>query len=75
MVVLAEMRRDLIQERTRVGLASAKARGRQGGRLSKLTDKQIADARHLAESHSMNDVAKSLGVHRSTLYRAFGDRP
>jgi DNA invertase Pin-like site-specific DNA recombinase len=34
---LAEFERDLISERTRAGLASARARGRKGGRRPKMT--------------------------------------
>ena len=75
MAALAEMERGLIQERTRAGLEAAKARGRQGGRPTKLTEEQITHARLLAETHSIADVARSFGVSRSTLYRAFGSRP
>lgn len=34
---LAELERSIIRERTRAGLASARARGRKGGRPKKLT--------------------------------------
>jgi Resolvase, N terminal domain len=37
---LAEFERDLISERTRAGLASARARGRKGGRRPKMTSSQ-----------------------------------
>src|SRR6516225_5415902 len=38
---LAEFERELIRERTRAGLASARARGRQGGRTFGLTKTQV----------------------------------
>jgi DNA invertase Pin-like site-specific DNA recombinase len=38
---LAEFERDLIRERTHRGLASARARGKLGGRKRKLTDEQV----------------------------------
>src|SRR6202790_847235 len=38
---LAEFERDLISERTRAGLASARARGRKGGRRPKMTPARV----------------------------------
>ncbi len=69
---LAEFERDLIRERTKAGLAAARARGRRGGRPAKLDAKKIATAQRLLESseHSVTEVAELLGVSRSTLYRA-----
>ncbi|HEY4847269.1 MAG TPA: recombinase family protein, partial [Methylocella sp.] len=37
---LAELERSIIRERTRAGLASARARGRKGGRPKKLNDRE-----------------------------------
>jgi len=51
---LGQFERDLIQERTRAGLAAAAARGRKGGR------KPVVSADKLARAHSM--VAKGLTV-------------
>lgn len=42
MGALAEMERELIVERTRAGLAAARAKGRVGGRRPKLTIEQWA---------------------------------
>ena len=72
MAALAEMERDLIRERTRAGLASAKARGRNGGRPPKLSARQVRHARRLLEDRTTTseEVASTLGVSRSTLYRA-----
>lgn len=72
MAAMAEMERDLMRERTLAGLAAAKARGRLGGRPSKLTTQQV---RLLADpAVSGAEVARTLGVARSTLYRSL-DRP
>lgn len=71
MGALAEFERSLIQERTRAGLAAAKSRGVVGGRPRALSKAKVAHARKLIEAgESPGDVAKSLGVGRSTLYRA-----
>ena len=49
MGALAEMERELIVERTRAGLAAARAQGRIGGRRPKLTPEQWAQAGRLLE--------------------------
>lgn len=69
---LAEFERDLIRERTQAGLAAARARGRQGGRPKKLgTPGKIAMARSLYadQNNSIDDICKTLGISRATLYR------
>lgn len=72
MAALAEMERDLIRERTMAGLMAARARGRKGGRKPALSGRQIAQARLLLKhpDQTMGGIASSLGVSRSTLYRA-----
>lgn len=77
MGALAEMERDLARERTNAGLAAAKARGRRGGRRPKLSPRQVEHARRLLADPGtgVGEVAASLGVARSTLYRALGRRP
>lgn len=69
---LAEFERELIQERVMAGLEAAKARGRRGGRRPKIASKQLAHARRLLADGdvSVGDVASTLKVGRSTLYRA-----
>jgi DNA invertase Pin-like site-specific DNA recombinase len=71
---IAEMERDLIRERTNAGLAAARARGRKGGRKAVLTAKKLEAARALLQdrNRSVGEVAKQLGVGRTTLYRALG---
>ncbi|MCB1257908.1 MAG: recombinase family protein [Microthrixaceae bacterium] len=70
---LAEFERELIRERTTAGLEAARARGVRIGRPVAVTDDQLAQARTLvAAGHRVGDVARTLGVGRSTLYRALG---
>jgi len=69
---LAEFERDLIRERTQAGLAAARARGRKGGRPRKLdTSGKLAMARSLYndKNNSIQDICKTLGISRATLYR------
>lgn len=77
MAALAEMERDLVRERTRAGLAAARARGREGGRTPKLNDRQVEQARTLLTDpgSTATEVAATLGVSRSTLYRALARKP
>lgn len=72
MAALAEMERDLTRERTMAGLAAARKRGRLGGRPPKLSPRQIDHAKRLMSDPetTAGDVASSLGVSRSTLYKA-----
>lgn len=71
---IAQFERDLIIERTRAGLAAAKARGRTGGRPSTITPEKLAVARqmHGAKTHTMAVIAETIGVSRATLYRHLG---
>lgn len=67
---LAEFERELIRERTRAGLAAARARGRLGGRPSLVSAEKLAAAEAMrARQHSMREIAAALGVSRATLYR------
>jgi DNA invertase Pin-like site-specific DNA recombinase len=72
MGALAEMERELIVERTRAGLAAARAEGRIGGRRPKLTAEQWAQAgRLIAAGESRKRVAIIYDVGISTLYKRF----
>src|SRR3954453_16644024 len=68
---LAEFERDLVKERTNAGLASARARGRKGGRPKALGEKQRHQATVLIKdpSLSIDEICKTLRISRSTLYR------
>ena len=67
---LAQFERNLIRERTRAGLASARARGRKGGRPPKLGPKEVREIRVLLRDPevTVSSVAKRYGVSRVTLY-------
>ncbi|MGY0794293.1 recombinase family protein [Azospirillum argentinense] len=72
---MAEFERNLISERTKAGMAAARAKGRRGGRPSKLTDRQLGMAERLLDDPAVTgqQVADQFGVHRGTLYRALAD--
>lgn len=71
MASIAEFERDLIQERTKAGLAAARARGRVGGRPRALSDVQAKAARQMYDSKDFTvaAIAESLSVSRHTIYR------
>ena len=68
---LAEFERSIIRERTQAGLASARARGRIGGRPPALSDKDVTAAKTMLSNPdiSVEEVAQHLGISPSTLYR------
>jgi len=67
---LAEFERELIHARTSEGRKRAQAAGVKMGRPSKLDPFQQREARkRLAAGESPRTVARSYGVHRSTIER------
>lgn len=68
---LAEFERNLIIERTEAGRASARIRGRMGGRPRKLSSAQVRQLRimHADGSASIKEICHTLGIGRKTLYR------
>ncbi len=70
---LAEFERDVIQDRTKAGLAAARARGKKGGRPRKLAEGDLAIAGALLRegSTAFAEVARRVGVSPSTLYGYF----
>jgi DNA invertase Pin-like site-specific DNA recombinase len=68
---LSEFERELISERTKAGLAAARARGRRGGRRHTMTAAKV----HLAAAAMgksdtvVSDLCHELGITRQTLYR------
>jgi len=69
---LAQFERRLIQERTKAGLAAARARGRNGGRPkigAEETKVVLAKKLHADKSLEIDDICKTLRMSRSTFYR------
>ena len=70
---LAEFEREIIRERTRVGLNSARLRGRKGGRPKGLPEKAqkvacAAETLYREGKLTVDEIAKQLGICKSTLY-------
>ena len=67
---VSQFERDLIRERTLEGLASARARGRHGGRpavdLKKLG---LAMKLYKSKEYSIAEIEKASGIGKSTLYK------
>ena len=68
---LAEFEREIIRERTQAGLASARSRGKVGGRPKALSARQVQILRTMAADKSLtvSDICKTLGIGRTTFYR------
>lgn len=73
---LAEFERELIKERTVAGLASARARGRHGGRPFKMTTAKLrlAMAAMGQPETKVSELCEELGITRQTLYRHISPR-
>lgn len=68
---LAQMERRLLSERTRAGLAAAKARGHVGGRSTVMTVEKLEAARAMhANGATFTVISTGLGISRSTVRRA-----
>jgi len=67
----AEFERSMIRERTRAGLAAARAQGRIGGRELKLKPQQQDEAIRMVTKgvKTAADVARLFGVHPATICR------
>ncbi len=69
---LAQFERRLIQERTRAGLAAARARGKQGGRKPIQADEprvRMAYTMYMEQSLSVAAICRSLHISPATFYR------
>jgi DNA invertase Pin-like site-specific DNA recombinase len=69
---LAQFERRLIQERTKAGLAAARARGRKGGRPPMDRNQPrviLANKLFCDRSVCIDDICATLKISRSTLYR------
>jgi len=67
---LAQFEREIIVARTMDGLASARARGRKGGRPKCDTKKLDSAVKlHIANSHSIKEITVLTGISPTSLYR------
>jgi DNA invertase Pin-like site-specific DNA recombinase len=73
---LAEFERNLIRERTHVGLEAARARGRKGGRPKALNTKKIELLYELYDSkkHTVKEICEMMGISKPTLYSYLRER-
>jgi DNA invertase Pin-like site-specific DNA recombinase len=68
---LGQFERDLIQERTRAGLAAAAARGRKSGRKPVVTGEKLERARSIiGKGLTVREAATRLKVGKTALYEA-----
>ena len=67
----AEFERNIIRERTKAGLESARARGRKGGRPTKITEEKIKMAKllHSDTSLSIGDILKQMNIKKGIFYK------
>src|SRR3569832_182854 len=68
--VMAQFQRELIHANTMDGLAAARARGRVGGRRSRLSEQQAKLAQELYDKRekTVKEIADLFGVPRTTVY-------
>jgi DNA invertase Pin-like site-specific DNA recombinase len=72
---LAEYERSRLSERTRAGLAAAKARGRLGGRPRTMTPQKLEAAHQLrSQGKTLKETADTLSVSVSSLTRALSSK-
>jgi DNA invertase Pin-like site-specific DNA recombinase len=70
---LSQLERDLISQRTKEGLTSAKARGRVGGRPNGRTNKTDLVGIMIKENYKIKDIVDKTGLSRTTVYRVIKD--
>lgn len=67
---LSQFERDLIADRTREGLVSARKRGKKLGRPKKFYDKKdVILGMYNSNDYSINDIMNAIGISKTSLYR------
>ena len=67
---ISQFERDLISQRTKEGLASARARGRIGGRPAKSgKDIKLALKMYNSKEYSITEITKATGISKTSIYR------
>ena len=71
LATFAEFETDLIRQRTREGMAVARAKGKLRGKQPKLSDKQQKELRRMHDTgdYSITDLAELFSISRPTVYR------
>ena len=67
---VATWEREIMLERQREGIAKAKAEGRYKGRPQSI---DVAEIKRLSTEMGAADIAKRLGIARSSVYRLLGE--
>ena len=75
MASIAELERDIISERTRSGLAAARARGRNVG-WPKVSPKKLdlSLKMYRSKQYSISEIVTATGTSQATLYRSFNTK-
>jgi DNA invertase Pin-like site-specific DNA recombinase len=71
---LSQFEADLTAQRTREGLAAARARGRTGGRPKTSIENKTRALKMYDGGFSVDEVCKSCGISKSTLYNFINER-
>lgn len=67
---ISQFERDIISERTKEGLKSARTRGRSGGRPRKNSSKvELALKMYDSKEYSISEIIEATGLSKTTLYR------
>ena len=71
----SEMERELIRERVKAGIDSAKQQGRNGGRPKALTTEKAETVRALRQTGKMSvkNICETIGISRSVFYRCINE--
>ena len=71
----SEMERELIRERVKAGIDSAKQQGRNGGRPKALTVEKAETVRALRQTGKMSvkKICETIGISRSVFYRCINE--
>lgn len=77
MAALAEFERSIISERTRAGMAAAKARGSRLGRPRIISEEELRRAARAIQTHDTpaHNLARELGISVRTLHRRLKELP
>lgn len=72
---VSQFERDLISERTKEGLQSARARGRKGGRPKKSQEKiNLAIKMYESQDYTIAEITEATGISKPSLYRYIRER-